>query len=171
MSTIAQILGSLCLVATIISYLLKNHTQYLIASLTINGLYAIQYFILGGISGFIASLIALTRTGVFYVYKVKNKKPSIYLLILFEVIMLIFGVITYKDILSLIPIATGCLFTWVAWQSSYKVVCIAGMLVGILWCFYNYYVGAYVTILTGIFEFCASLIGLIKQCKQEKTYK
>lgn len=168
LAIVANICSILSLVAVVASYLLENKTQYLVAQVVANCLYGLQYTCLGGWSGVASSILAATRTVTFYIIDRRNKKPSVFLLIFFEVIILAFGILTYKDITSLIPVITGCLFTWASWQPSYKIICISGIIAGILWCIYNYYIGAYISIIASILEFCASLAGLIKQCQKRE---
>lgn len=164
----AQIAGVLSLIAVLISYLLNNRNQYLIAQIIANVLYGLQYLLLGGMTGFVTCFIAIARTVTFYIVDRKGKKATLLLLLLFEGLMVLSGILNYAGLISLIPVAIGCLYTWATWQPSYKVICVVGTIVGLMWCIYNFSIGAYAAILNGLVETTAGVIGLIKQIRADK---
>lgn len=104
-------------------------------------MFFIAYLVLNAYSAVMTTFITIIELFIFHKDAGENKKTSILILFVIEFLLIIIGIFTYNDIYSLIPI------------------CIA---VAVLWTVYNFIVGAYVSLFGNLFEFLASLIGLIR---------
>ena len=119
---IAQTFGVIALILTVISIQFKTKEKIVMCSVLANIVVAIQFFLLVAITGGVISIINAIRCIVFYIYKKKDLKPSIITLIIFEIVAIISGCISWQNIWSLIPILVTVLYTYGLWQDNVKVI-------------------------------------------------
>lgn len=163
MSVIANVFGAVSMIIMFASYLCQKRSGYLKAQIFANGFFGLQYLCLGGYSAGITALIGIGKNIWFYWFEKKLLKPSWKVLLSLEIIYLAIGIITYDGLISMIPIAISCIYTWAGWQPNLKITCVVGLLVSVLWIVYDIWVGAYVAIIASIAEAIASVIGYIKK--------
>lgn len=158
----ANMIGVIALILTLLSYQNNNKSKFLLWQILANLTLAIQYLLLNATSAVVAILIALTRNIVFFKFENKNKEIPLYILILFEIAVLIFGVFTFDGIISLFPVIITMLFSYAAWQKKITDTYLICVLVMILYIIYNFYVGAYVSIISNILELSSAVIGKVR---------
>lgn len=141
---LAQICGIIAIILTVISVQFKTKEKIVMCSVFANIVVAIQYFLLGALTGAVIAIINTIRCLIFYLYKKKDMKPSFIVLIIFEIIAVISGSISWQDMWSLIPIVVTVIYTYGLWQDNIKVIRIATGVVGFGWAVYNIVVRAYV---------------------------
>lgn len=157
---LAQVCGAIALILTVISVQFKTKEKIVMCFIWANIVTAIQYFLLGAITGAIVSIINAIRCIVFYFYKKKDIKPSIIVLIIFEIIAVISGIISWQDMWSLIPIIVTVIYTYGLWQDDIKIVRITTAIAGFGWAVYNIVVKAYIGALQEIAQLISSIISL-----------
>lgn len=111
------------------------------------------------------TFITIIELFIFHKDAEENKKTSILVLLIIELLLVIIGIFTYDGIYSLIPIFIACIFTYGNFQSNLRITYSIGIVVAVLWTVYNFVVGAYVSLLGNFFELFASLIGFIRILK------
>ena len=168
MFIIAQIIGGIVLILTVISVQFKTKEKILICQIVANILVAIQYFLLNAITGAVISIINAIRCVIFYYYKKKDIKPSVIILIIFEVIAIISGIYTWQDIWSLIPIVVTVVYTYGLWQDNVTVIRITAGVVGFGWAVYNVIVMAYVGALQETAQLVSSVIAIFRNKQKLK---
>ena len=90
------------------------------------------------------------------------------ILLIFEIIAIISGIMSWQNIWSVIPIIVTVIYTYGLWQDDVKVIRITTAVVGLGWAIYNVIVMAYVGAIQSISQFVSAMIALVKN-KQEKT--
>ena len=168
MSIIAQICGALSLLFLVCSYLSKDKNTYFKHQLVANIFYGLQYLLLNALTGFITQIVSIVKTFEFGREQKKYNKTSIISLIIFEVLYIATGFLSFSNPISLIPVIISLGYTWASWQPNLKITCIAGILAGLLWFIYNLNVSAYVALISSVIESFSGLIGLIKHIKAGK---
>jgi hypothetical protein len=127
---------------------------------------AISYLFLSAWSGFFMLSVAVLRNIIFfYQSDNKNVKKDIIFLIFINVIIVAFGIISYKDIFSLLPIFAMLIFTYALWQKKtivYKALGVPGCA---MWITYNIYVKS---VVSATFEGIMMIIALIGYLKERK---
>ena len=166
---LAQICGGIALVLTVISVQFKSKEKIVMCFILANIVVAIQYFLLNALTGAVISIINAIRCIVFYIYKKKNLKPSIYILLLFEVVAITCGIISWQNNWSIIPIVVTVLYTYGLWQDNVTVIRISAGIVGFGWTVYNLIVQAYVGAIQEAAQTISSIISLIRGKKAQKT--
>ena len=165
---LAQICGLIILVLTVISVQFKTKEKIVMCFVFANVIAAMQYFLLSAFTGAVISIINAIRCIVFYYYKKKNIKPSLIVLLIFEVIAIISGIFTWQNIWSLIPIIVTVIYTYGLWQDNVTVIRITTGIAGFGWAIYNVIVMAYVGALQEISQLVSSVIAIVRNKEKIK---
>lgn len=162
MVVLAQVLALFAILFWVISILLKNKKNILLMQVIANGIYGIEYLLLGAFSAAGMNFLSFLRLLVYYFYALLNIKMPKWILFVFIALVLLFGIITYDGLISLLPIIITALYTYAFWQNNLNVARIIYIVAAIIWIYYNYEVGAYVGIIGNILEITTGLISLTK---------
>lgn len=162
MVVLAQVLALFAILFWVISILLKNKKNILLMQVIANGIYGIEYLLLGAFSAASMNFLSFLRLLVYYFYTSLNIKMPKWILFVFIALVLLFGIITYDGLISLLPIIITVLYTYAFWQNNLNVARIIYIVAAIIWIYYNYEAGAYVGIIGNILEITTGLISLIK---------
>ena len=162
MVILAQVLALFAILFWVISILLKNKKNILLMQVIANGIYGIEYLLLGAFSAASMNFLSFLRLLVYYFYTSLNIKMPKWILFVFIALVLLFGIITYDGLISLLPIIITVLYTYAFWQNNLNVARIIYIVAAIIWIYYNYEVGAYVGIIGNALEIITGLISLIK---------
>lgn len=162
MVILAQVLALFAILFWVISILLKNKKNILLMQVIANGIYGIEYLLLGAFSAASMNFLSFLRLLVYYFYTSLNIKMPKWILFVFIALVLLFGIITYDGLISLLPIIITVLYTYAFWQNNLNVARIIYIVAAIIWIYYNYEVGAYVGIIGNALEITTELISLIK---------
>ena len=162
MNILAQVFGILALAVMFFSYQKKSKKDFLILQIFMNVFFALQYFVLNAYSALASSITSIVRSSLFYKFEKQNKKVHIGFLILFELIILLLGILTYTGIYSIIPIIIAMSYTYGTWQKKLTTTYKIGTVAAVLWIFYNFIVGAYASVFGSVIELLASIFGLIR---------
>lgn len=165
---IAQICGILIMICNAISVQFKTKDKILICFVVANLFGIAQYFLLNAITAAVVYVISTIRCIVFYYYEKKDLKPSLIILMIFEVLAIICGALSWQNMWSIIPIIVTVVFTYGLWQKNLTVTRISTAITGFGWVFYNIIVMAYVGALFDGALAISSIIALIKNKKEVK---
>lgn len=165
---LAQICGLIALILTVISVQFKTKEKIVVCFIFANIIVAIQFFLLNAITGAIISIINTIRCIIFYYYKKKNKKPSLTILIIFEIIAIISGIISWQDIWSILPIIVTVIYTYGLWQDNVTIIRITTGIAGLGWMIYDLIVMAYVGAIQEFSQLISSIIALIRNSSKKE---
>lgn len=163
---LAQIIGFIVLVITVISIQFKTKEKILICQIIANALIVVQYFLLNALTGAVVAVINVIRCIIFYYYKKNNKKPSIIFLSIFIVVAITSGIVTWQNVFSIIPIIAAIVFTYGLWQDNIKVTRICTAVTAGNWSVYNIIVRAYAGAIQSIAECTSAIIAIWKNRKK-----
>jgi len=156
-----QLLGFVYALFLIISNFGKT-TKHILFMQTIAFFFkTLHYYLLGGISGFLTSLISMIRNLIFY--KIKESKLWTTLFIL---IYLIIGIITLKDIYTLLPVLATITYTIVINYNNPKYLRYGIFITSLTWLIYNIYIISYSGIIIQIVMIISNIIAIIKLDKK-----
>ena len=167
MNRIAQIFGILAILVWIVSIRKKKKKDIAFLQIISNGLYAVQYSMLGAITAACMNSLSFIRCIIMYIDIKKKKKTSKYIILFFVLLMIAIGIYSYNGIISTIPTFLTCLYAYSLWQKNMKVHYFIIVFAAFLWIVYNYYVGAYISLLGNVFEIICGITSLI-ELKKEK---
>ncbi len=159
---LAQGVSVLTILTTILG-LLQNNKSKILTYLTISNItIMITYLLLGRWLSIVLVGIATIRTSIYYYYSIKNIKPNIIILIVFELSFITASIILWQDYFDLFMIANLCLLTYTTWQDNLTFLRIGYLLSGILLITYDILVQAYVNTISDIILLIFALISIIK---------
>jgi len=162
MNVSSQVIGLFALFFMCLSYQKKTKKDFLFIQIIANAFYGLQYLLLNALSALASNIISIIRSLTFYKYEKNSKEVPLSLFLIFEIVIVVFGIITFKNYYSIIPIFIACIYTYATWQKNLKRTYFIGIIAAILWIYYNFVVGAYVSIIGSLFELFSSFIGLIR---------
>lgn len=159
---IAQIIGVIALIFTMISVHQVNKRKILEFQILSNFAYLSQYVCLCAWAGVAMTSLGVLRSFVFYYYDEKNKKKSLKLLFSISLLIIICGILTYDGVVSLLPIVIALGYTYALWQSNMKVFRIVSVISPLFWLAYDISVSAIVATLSCIFEFVSAFFAVLR---------
>lgn len=158
---ISQIVGFCAFIIFVISMQQKNKITILFLQIISFFLYTVQYLLISAYSGMIVYIINMTRNIVFY-YTIKKGNIGIIKLIIFILIYLICGIVTYKNIYDVLPMIASVLSVIFTWQPSTKILRSGQISICTLWIIYDVFVMAYIGILTESLIIISTIVSLLK---------
>lgn len=159
---IAQVMGIVGLIYSIISMYKEDKRTVLILVTITNSFYLLQYSLLQAISGIIITLIAVLRGLIFYYYDIKKKNTPIFILLILITLLTILSIYNYKDIYSLLTLIAGISYTYGVWQNNLRIFRITALIAPICFIIYNIHVLAYAGALASLLEAIMAIIAIIK---------
>ena len=163
---LAQLIGFIAVTFWVFSIQRKEQSQILFLQFIANLIYVIQYSLLGAFSAASMNFTSSIRSYVFYKKRKSNKEISINYLIFFIILIVLLGIITYKDFLSLIPIFITIFYSISNWLKDAKWIRIVVLVCAFIWIYYNCIVGAYICIVGNVFEILSGTIALFRFSKK-----
>ncbi len=146
----------------LISVHFKTKEKMLFASVIANMAAVFQFLLLNAITGMVVSILNVIRCIVFYQYKKKDNKPSLLILIVFEIITVITGIVTWEGYFSLMPIVGTMIYTYGLWQDDVRVIIITSGIVGLCWLSYDMVAKALIDALQKASQTISSIIAFVR---------
>ena len=117
---LVQIFGVMTLILYVASLQQRKKEAFLLLQTGGALFFVAQYALTNRITGVVTFTIIAIRSVVFYLYKRKDLKPSLAVLIVFLVILTISTYLSWQDILSIFPFVSTVGKTWGTWQDEMK---------------------------------------------------
>lgn len=169
---LSQFFGFLAFVISLMAYHKKKKEKIFQTMMIANILDILHYLILGAYSGCITKIIALVRNKIIII-KEKNKRINNNgVLTIIFIVYLISGIITYKNIYSILPILAATIYLYFVWNGNELKVKKAAFYCYFLWLAYNICVFAIAGIVSNIVSIISTFIAIYNQkniAKQEIT--
>ncbi len=167
-----MILSILAFIALILSICIKDRKKSLGVQ-SLNCLFEAMYsFTINAFTGAFLSIINFIRTFIF-MQNVKIKRNIyVFILIMFESIIVLNCIYTWNGIISLLPTIGSIIRTYCLWQSNMKLVRISGITTGILYGLYYLYYQSWFIVAGDIILLITSIISIYKyDIKKEDKVK
>lgn len=169
---LSSFFGFLAFVISLMAYHKKKKEKIFQTMMIANILDILHYLILGAYSGCITKIIALVRNKIIIV-KEKNKRINNNgVLTIIFIVYLISGIITYKNIYSILPILAATIYLYFVWNGNELKVKKAAFYRYFLWLAYNICVFSIAGIASNIVSIISTFIAIYNQkniAKQEIT--
>lgn len=159
-----QLLGILAFCILVLSFYKKNTVTILTYQITSNFIYAIHYFLLGGLSGAFCSIIGIIRNIVFMKISKNKFIWSIIFLILYISVTFIF----YEKLYSLLPMIGNYSYLITMTKNNRKALLIGGIINSVMWLIYSIFVGSYACFFTESIIIVSNTIQLTIDLKHKK---
>lgn len=168
---ISQIISAVATLLLLLSFQQKTHKRIVIMQAFSGLLFGIQYMMLGAYEGMVCNYIGAVRS-VIYSFRGKSKAvDSIFCPVIFAVIFAVSGIITYKNIFSLLPILAMAIASFVLWMPKTQQLRALTMPTSAMWLVYNAVSHSYVAVLTEVLNLISIVIALIRFRKGKEVKK
>lgn len=157
-----MILSILAFIALILSICIKDRKKSLGVQ-SLNCLFEAMYsFIINAFTGAFLSIINFIRTYIFMQSEKIKRKIYVFVLIIFESIIILNCIYTWNGMISLLPTIGSIIRTYCLWQSNMKLVRISGITTGILYGLYYSYYQSWFIVAGDIILLFTSIISIYK---------
>lgn len=168
MATLSYISSLIATVLGLIEPFGKKMKTILTLNFLGNLLVGISYLFVSGYSGAAICFTACVQVLINYSFDAKQKKLSLWLVIIHAVIFLAVNVITFAHWYDIISLAAAMIFVLSVAQSSAKYYRVLYVTNSFLWIFYDFLAGAYGNLLTHIVLFIATSIAIYIRDRKAK---
>lgn len=158
----SQICGIIVSIAAIISMQINNISHILLCQLICNGVGAVSYITVGGLSGCGIYLVALAQVIIYYILRKKYNKAPLWIAVCFICAYIACSLATYSNTTDLISASAAltCALSLVQEKPSrYRLFM---LLNGLIWMVYDFRVGAYTMIISHVITALSAGIGIIR---------
>lgn len=155
-----MIFSILAFLALVVSICIKERKKSLLIQSTNCLFEAIYDFIIKAYTGATLSVINIIRTFLF-IYKEKFNR-ILYILFLFEGIIMINCIMTWEGYISILPTVGSMIRTYCLWQTNMKLVRISGVTTGVLYGLYYSYYQSWFIVMGDIILLFTSIINIYK---------
>lgn len=162
MYVVANIIGVFAIITWSLSIQNKDRKNILIYQIAANVFYSVQYFLLGAITAGMTNLISVLRCLEFYFEEKRKGKISFISFIIFSLLIILIGVITYENFISLIPVLCGILYMYSIWQNNLNLTRYLFVFAALILAYYNFRVGAIVLFLGNIMDTFSGVISIAR---------
>lgn len=157
-----MIFSILAFVALVLSIGIKDRKQSLCVQ-SLNCLFeAIYSFYIKALTGAFLSIVNFIRTFIFIQSERINRKIYIFILLIFEGIIVVNCVYTWNGFISMLPTIGSMIRTYCLWQSDMKLVRISGITSGILYGLYYAYYHSWFIVMGDVILFITGIISIYK---------
>ena len=161
MDMIVQIIGVLALTANFVSFQMKKHRHILFFRTVNEGLFILQYFLLGAFSGSVLNIVGCVRNIIFAKQVINNKK-TVFSIVVFCMIFTAFGIATFDGLGSIMLIFAKVLSTIAYGNKNTTVVRTIIFITCTSWLIYNYCVFSVAGVICEALTLISLLIGIMR---------
>jgi len=156
--------SSLCgtTVSVIVSMQFKNIKALLCSQIVCNVLGCLSLLFAGGISGGAVYMAAILQAVIYFIFRIKEKEPPMWLAYVFFALFIACSVTTYQkpqDIIACVAALTCAVSLVQKKPSMYRLIMLTN---GILWSFYDMSVGAWTMIISHLITSASAMVGMIR---------
>lgn len=167
MNVTAQLVGIVGIVFSLLSFQFSKRKHILLFQMLASLSFSAQLFMVGAVTGGCLDLISFVRTLIFS-NNAKGWARSKVWLYGFAAVMLVTGLLTWKDGWSIFPVLGSILSTIALWMTKEKHIRLVSLAVGPCWLVYNLVTGAYSGALNELLAMGSIAIGLFRHDRKKK---
>ena len=165
---IAQIFGGLSIAASICSMQFKKRKTILIALLCLNLFAALNMVFLGSLSATYITFFAIAEMIINYLFERKKKPVPVWLVVVYILVNIALGTLTFTNILDILPIVAAIIFCFTILTKKEQNIRKLMFLNQLIWLFFDYSVGAYVLMGGNILTLISTAIAYYRFSKTPK---
>lgn len=164
----SQIAGFLAFVLSLVAYHRKEKKKIFQTMTISNILEMIHYILLNAYSGFITKLIALIRNEIIILKEKNSKINSKKVLVILLIVYVIAGILTYKNIYSILPILAASIYLFFVWDGDELKVKKVAFYCYFLWLIYNICILSIAGVTSSIVSIVSTYVALRNEERKER---
>ena len=163
MEIIANILGIAAVVFFVLSYQFKKNSNIILCNALSRVLYVSQYFLLGAYEGAWLDITAFLISVFCYLQSRKNARKNLVVLIVLSNLMIVaVGLISYRNIFSILPILGVVFETQSLYLKSVNKILLMSLFGAPFWLIYNMLNGAYGSMVGNIITLVSIVTAIVR---------
>lgn len=162
MFIVAQFFGILVIIANVLSMQMKNKKQIILMFVLGNLFSAINFILLQSYSGAVICFFAIIQTCINKIFENKQQQVPKIIIGIYIVISIILGVITFNNIIDILPIICSVLYTLTIIQEKEKNIRRISLVNIILWMIYDIVCQAYTATISDLLMTISTIIGMYR---------
>ena len=155
------IIGIFFSIISLSSFFFKNKFLILTCFLVTNILMLIQYILQNRILEIAIVGVAIAKTVVFMIYAKKQLKPNLIVIVVFETLMLVCGILTWSDWFSVLFLLASMLNTYASWQDNMFIMRLLYIVSALLMITNYVCTGLYANILAKVGTLVSAICGIV----------
>lgn len=155
------IIGIFFSIISLSSFFFKNKFLILTCFLVTNILMLIQYILQNRILEIAIVGVAIAKTVVFMIYAKKQLKPNLIVIVVFEALMLVCGILTWSDWFSILFLLASMLNTYASWQDNMFIMRLLYIVSALLMITNYVCTGLYANILAKVGTIVSAICGIV----------
>ncbi len=159
---IAQIFGLIGAIVNIISMQINNKKKILICYAFSNFSYSVNFFLLGANTGAILCFLQGIETIVNGVLSNKNIAIPKWLTIVYLILAIIFGSLTFSNLIDMLPIIGGIIYVLIIIMSKEAKIRKLTFVSMMVWSIYDFVVKSYVAGVNDLLMLLSTAIGIFR---------
>jgi hypothetical protein len=159
---VVQIFGFIALAWWVSSIQLRQKSGILLCQMLASVFYFLHYALLNAPSAAAVSVVSIVRLISIYLIERKGRNVQVYVLVLFIILLLGVGFLTYDGPLSTFPIIITILYTYGTWQPNTRILRLIFFVCAWMWIYFNYNVGSYILIVGNAMEIISSVVSFFR---------
>ena len=169
MFILAQILSFTAMLINMIAVQLKTKKQILLTIVVSNLLFIVSYILLGAYVGALTCGTVAIEIIINTILEDKGKTTPKLFIILYLVISVLLGIITFGSLIDLLPIVASILFILTLIQAKEKYVRLLILGNSLSWIIYDFFVSAYLAGVSDLFVIASTITAIIKYDTKEQS--
>ena len=165
---VAQILGFLALITSIISIPQKTKNRYILCYIIQNIFSGVQYLLLNKLIACILCLICIFRLIVYRYREHYSKNLNIFILLFFILVNIVMSIITYNSWWDIFPSIASILVCYTIWQEKIIIIRLGCLISKILWGIYAIISLAYFSLIMDIIIILWTIFIIIRDRRANK---
>ena len=162
MFIVAQFFGILVIIANVLSMQMKNKKQIILMFVLGNLFSAINFILLQSYSGAVICFFAIIQTFINKIFENKQQQVPKIIIGIYIVISIILGVITFNNIIDILPMICSVLYTLTIIQEKEKNIRRISLVNIILWMIYDIVCQAYTATISDLLMTISTIIGMYR---------
>ncbi len=158
---VAQILGVSAFILSAVSFQAKSFKMINTLKIVSQILFTVQYFMLGAITAMFMNLFSFLR-GFVYIRLVNKNKSTVWAQVLFSLIFITIGILTWDGIIGIFAMLGTVLQTIAYGNEKPSNIRLINLPTCFMWMVYNWHYSSVGGLMSDVFSFVSIVIGIIR---------
>lgn len=163
---IAQIFGVCGIISSVLSMQMEKRKNIIIMLILLNLSSALNFLFLGSYTGSFISFFAILETFINYLFERKGKNVPIYVIMLYVIINIILGSLSFQTIMDILPIICSIIFCLTIYSKKESNIRKLMFINQVFWLVYDIYTKAYMFSICNILTMISVLIAIFRYDKK-----
>lgn len=159
---VAQVIGFIAMTIFVFSFQQKSRKGILMVQLIAEAFWVLHYGLIGAYTGMALNMLGVVRCYVYANRETKKWADKEAIPFIFFALSIVTGIIFWKNMYSLLPMAAVCITSFVLWSKKANIIRYFSYPGCICWLIFNIFSGSYAGTMTELFNLGSITVGIIR---------